>query len=191
MKAAFGLCKRPVFILLLLLGWWRQAPSTAAMQPITDAEIKATLLFKFVPFVRWPRRTTVPADNFIFLIVGNDPFGRVIDHYEGDTIRGRPLKIVRLAPQDLELDAIPACDMMYISRSVAEQLEPLLKTLERKPILTVSDQPGWGQKGIMINFFESEETVRFEINPKKTRQAGLKVGAQLLKLSRIVEPERK
>lgn len=167
-----------VCCLLMLWGGW---PTPLAAQPVTDAEIKATLLFKFVPFVRWPKKAR--AEAFTFLIVGEDPFGEALDHYQEQLVGGRPLKIVRIS----EPTALPECDMLFISGSVAPNLETLLADIRYKPVLTVSDQPGWGQRGVMINFFESEETVRFEINTATSRAAGLKIGAQLLKLSRIVK----
>lgn len=165
-------------VLLLL---WGGCPGRVAAQPVTDAEIKATLLFKFVPFVRWPKQPHGAA--FVFLIVGEDPFGEALDHYQDQLVGGRPLKIVRVS----EPTALPACDMLFISGSVDQKLETLLADIRHKPVLTVSDQPGWGQRGVMINFFESDETVRFEINTVTSRAAGLKIGAQLLKLSRIVK----
>ncbi len=164
--------------LLLLGGAW---PDSLVAQPVTDAEIKATLLFKFVPFVRWPKQPR--GEAFTFLIVGDDPFGEALDHYQEQMVGGRPLKIVRIS----EPTALPDCDMLYISRSVDPELETLLADIRHKPVLTVSDQPGWGQRGVMINFYESDETVRFEINTVTSRAAGLKIGAQLLKLSRIVK----
>ncbi|CAM2010846.1 YfiR family protein [Acanthopleuribacter pedis] len=188
MKTRAGSFKRVYLAAVLILLPWGGAIPRVAAQPVTDAEIKATLLFKFVPFVRWPKPKTVQADHFIFLIVGQDPFGPVIDHFEGQSIRGRPLKIVRVPDfRVTSEEPLPACDMVFISASMADQLDALLAGLDGKPILTVSDQAGWGARGVMINFFESEESVRFEINPQSTRASGIRIGAQLLKLSRIVK----
>ncbi|CAM2069607.1 YfiR family protein [Sulfidibacter corallicola] len=181
------------------MGWWRWTlrvglfcllvamvhlvAQTGAGEPITDAEIKATLLFKFVPFVRWPKTTLGDEEPFVFCILGEDPFGEVIDHYQGRIVKGRALEIRRVA----SLAELEGCDMLFISASEIEKLDTIFTRLERRPILTVSDQAGLGERGVMINFFEADETIRFEINPKASRKAGLKIGSQLLRLAKVID----
>jgi hypothetical protein len=76
--------------------------------------------------------------------------------------------------------------ILFISASEKEQIGAILSTLGNKPILTISDTPGFCERGIMINFFMQGDMVKFEMNPVKLESAGLKASSQLQKLARIV-----
>ena len=151
-------------------------------QPITDAEVKATLLFKFVPFVRWPLKMRPNRHVFRFVILGEDPFGDAVDHFEGRKISGRRVEIVRIQT----LEEFEGADMVFVGVGDEATLQQVLSTLKGRPILTVSSHEGWGDLGVMINFVEIDESVQFEINATASRAAGIKINAQLLKLARIV-----
>jgi hypothetical protein len=81
-----------------------------------------------------------------------------------------------------------ACDVLVIEASETGSLPRLLDTLVRQPVLTVGDTEGYGQRGVMVNFYLDQSRVRFEINLAAARRAGLRISSQLLKLARIVEP---
>jgi hypothetical protein len=44
----------------------------------TDYEVKAAFLYNFARFVRWPEGS-LAGPRFVVAIVGDDPFGEVID----------------------------------------------------------------------------------------------------------------
>jgi hypothetical protein len=58
-----------------------------------------------------------------------------------------------------------------------------------RPILTVGDSNGFATSGVLVNFYTSGDTVRFEMNETAIERSGLRVSGKLLKLARLVETE--
>ncbi|HMC99217.1 MAG TPA: YfiR family protein, partial [Ferruginibacter sp.] len=56
-----------------------------------------------------------------------------------------------------------------------------------KGVLTVSEEPGLAKQGTAFNFIVNNDKLKFEANLKAIYAAGLKAGAQLLKLAIIVD----
>ena len=65
--------------------------------PLTEYQVKAAYLFNFGQFVEWPAAAySSPAAPFVIGIVGEDPFGNVIDDIvRGESLAGRPLLVKR------------------------------------------------------------------------------------------------
>jgi hypothetical protein len=57
---------------------------------------------------------------------------------------------------------------------------------DRMPILTVSDAPGFVNRGGMIEFVLDSNRVRFEINLAAARAAGLNLSSELLRVATAV-----
>jgi hypothetical protein len=53
-------------------------------------------------------------------------------------------------------------------------------------VLTVSDERGFAQQGVGINFYTEEDKVRFEINQDAVNRSGLRISSKLLSLAKIV-----
>src|SRR6266850_954731 len=70
-------------------------PAAPAAALPTDYEVKAAFLYNFAKFVRWPEES-LAGPRFVVAIVGDDPFGEVIDRaFLGKTVLGRPVEIRR------------------------------------------------------------------------------------------------
>jgi hypothetical protein len=53
--------------------------------------------------------------------------------------------------------------------------------------VTVGDTPGFGEAGVMLNLYVSNDRrVRFEANTSAAARAGIRLHSQLLRLARIV-----
>jgi hypothetical protein len=73
--------------------------------------------------------------------------------------------------------------VLFICRSEEKNIRRILDQLRGKPILTISEIPGFIEQGGIIEFKKRTDTVRFGINPAAARDAGLKISSKLLKLS--------
>ncbi len=54
-------------------------------------------------------------------------------------------------------------------------------------VLLVGENDGFAERGAHANFYFERNRLRFEINARATRESGLGVSSELLKLARIVE----
>ncbi len=156
----------------------------------SEYQVKATYLYNFAKYVEWPAASfTSSDDSFNICVLGEDPFGHTLDDtIGGEVINGRRLVARRLSRVTEALK----CQILFVGSSEGWRLEQILTALDNKSIMTVSDIPGFAERGGMINFRLEGAKVRFDINPAAARRAALALSSQLLKLARIVRenPQR-
>jgi uncharacterized protein DUF4154 len=155
--------------------------SAAIGQPPTEYEVKAAFLLNFARFVEWPPEKG--QGPFVVAVLGEDPFGPALDRtFEGNGVGGRPSEVRRLP----RLEDASRTQILFIGKSEERRLPAILAALRGTHVLTVSDIPGFAERGGMIGLRLEERRVRFDINPEPAAESGLKLSSQLLKLARIV-----
>ena len=146
--------------------------------------VKAAYLYNFAKFVEWPPGVFADADAPLRIcIVGDNPFGDALASLSGKTVESHPVEVRPISAAT----GFDKCHIVFISRTEQGRFKALLTKLGRLPILTVSDIGGFAQAGGMIGLVEAEQRIRFDINVSATRQSGLKLSSQLLKLATIVD----
>ena len=150
-----------------------------------EYQVKATYLYNFGRFVRWP--STVPAgkgDSFSVCVIGQDPFGSILDStLAGEALDGKPVVLRRISkPQDAG-----ECRILFISSTEEKHLSEILTALDQSGVLTVSDMPGFTRRGGMIQFVLEGDRVRFEINLASAESARLVLSSELLKVAASVK----
>ena len=158
----------------------------AQAKTASEYEIKAAFLYNFARYVEWPSgRLPAPGEAFVVTVLGEDPFGPALDATIRDrTIHDRRLLVRRVA----RIEDVGDSQILFISRSEADDLPRILRRLEAAPILTVGETAQFAERGGMIRFRRDGERIGFDINVASTERAGLRVSSQLLKLARIVGP---
>lgn len=160
----------------------------AARSQVPEYQLKAEFLERFTRFIEWPPDSSAsdPSSPFVIAVFGPNPFGRYLEEMAASrSVRGKPIKIHEIS----ELDRIHECHILFVPQSGKRLLQKILARTESKPILTVSDTAGFAEKGVLINFYSSDDRLGFEINDAAARKSGLRVSSKLLKLARIVNLE--
>ncbi|MFC1591852.1 YfiR family protein [Thermodesulfobacteriota bacterium] len=151
---------------------------------VHEYDLKATFLYKLVKFIEWPEAAFNDTEgSFVICILGEDPFGEMIERYRGREVFGRMLVIRRVK----ELSDKIKYHVLFISLSEREKLSSILKTVKESPVLTVGDTEGFCRQGGIVNFVLKNNRISFETNVKAADRAGLKIRSKLLRLSTIVE----
>jgi hypothetical protein len=148
----------------------------------TEYQVKAAYLANFARFVEWPSGALADDQPIPVCIVGQDPFGSVLDAaLSGESVDRHPLVARRInAVRDAD-----ECRILFISSSELV-IDSVIASVERMPILTVSDLPGFLKHGGMIEFVFDANRVRFEINLSAARAAGLNLSSELLRVATAV-----
>lgn len=179
----------PLFAVLLGVVLLVAAPGLSAQARVSEAELKATLLFNFCHFIDWPDHAfSGEKAPFVIGILGKNSIGDVLPKLVRDEhVRGRPIELREV--QRLE-DASRA-HLLLICNSERGRLDEILATLQGRPTLTVgeSDERGFTGRGAMIGFVTERERVRFQINLAAARAANLTINSRLLRLARVVDTE--
>jgi hypothetical protein len=165
------------------------AAADAHAQPVgapSEYAVKAAYIYNFAKFVEWEPGALERQGEFIIGMLGDDPFGNVLEHALEDKMVGSyPISVRRFSTLD---EAKPA-QILYVPASRETDLAALHATLRGDAVLTIGDTPGFAERGVMINFFITRDNkVRFEVNLREAESSGLRLSSQLLKLATIVKP---
>jgi hypothetical protein len=162
---------------------WGSVSAQTQPKP-TEFDVKAAYLYNFAKFVQWPpdaaRRE---ARTFLVCVIGDDPFGPVLDRVvAGGLIDGRTVVARRIATaQDAR-----ACHILFLGGMDEQRAVETLDTIGRADVLTVSDLPEFTRRGGMIQFVVQGARVRFEVNLNRARDAGLMLSSELLRVALAV-----
>jgi hypothetical protein len=167
--------------ILLVLFLVALSGAASAQGPTLEYAIKATYLYKFIPFVEWPAGAFAsPESAFNICVVGDDPFGDILDRaLAGVKIGDRPVTSKRLAVAD----RAAGCHVMFIGGSTDQPVAAALAAVEGAPILTVTDSAPNRDSSGTVNFVVADNKVRFEIDQRAAAANGLAVSAKLLSLA--------
>jgi hypothetical protein len=165
---------------------WALSGMMLAQQPPKPSEyqVKAAYLYNFGKFVAWPVAVQNRNDSFAICIIGQDPFGTMLDNIvSGEAIGGKAVVPRRIT----KLEEVAGCRILFISGSEESRLREILTAVDKAAVLTVSDISGFCQRGGMIQFVLLANKVRFEVDLRPAAQAGLSLSSELLKVAVTVK----
>jgi hypothetical protein len=149
-------------------------------QPTREYLLKSAFVFNFARYTTWPPPS--PDGPFYFCILGSDGFGAAAKYLAGQRLRARNIDVRFHAPGD----DLASCQLVYVTRPLAGELDTLLPRLHAQRMLTVSDIPDFAARGGILGLKIVDNHVRFEANADAAKGAGLRLSAQLLRLADIV-----
>ena len=158
---------------------------TAAGSP-TEDQLKAAFIYNFPGFYYTTDTDRTTTAYFDFCVSGITPISELLTFaIEGQQINGKQGRVIQL--QDEE--RVDRCHLLFISNSSRKKMATLLRSISDAPVLTVSDIDGSAEEGVIIELKPHRGKMMLIINTDNAEQAGLKIKANLLKLSkRIVNP---
>jgi hypothetical protein len=158
----------------------------AAPDDSLEYAVKATFLYKFIPFVDWPASAfESPASPVVICVMGNDPVARLVDRaVSGQRIGNRPVMVRHIESVSRE----SGCHEIYASSAMTERSRAFA-AVRGSAVLTVTDGGSGGSNGGdsgIITFVVQDNRVRFDIDDRAAAQSGLTIRSQLLDLARTV-----
>jgi hypothetical protein len=176
-----------IVLMALVLG---AAPTIRAQAPVAhEYQLKAVFLFYFSQFVDWPPTAfTSPQAPLIIGILGDDPFGNLLDEaVRGERVNNRAISVRRFR----SIEDVADCHILFIALSAPGQIEEALTKLKGRSILTVSDSDNFSHLGGMIRFVTENNKIRLKINLGAARAAGLTISSKLLRPAEIISMRRR
>lgn len=157
---------------------------TAVGDSLEDA-VKATYLYKLVPFITWPEEARQPAAGAVNLcVVGSPAFAVVLKRAVQDQRNGGGGFAV-LQPAVEATDA-SGCHVLFATSADQRVVDSALWAVRGRPVFTVTDGgDGTSARG-MLHFVISEGRVRFEIDERMAAASGLDISSKLLSLATAV-----
>ncbi|MCC7377525.1 MAG: YfiR family protein [Verrucomicrobiales bacterium] len=180
-----GLATWPILMVLA----WSAALRAAEAPPggVSEYQLKATFLVRFLDFVHWPASPNRDAARGVTIgVFGQDPFGSDLAKVIRDG-RGSTRSIAWKHCRDLE--EARQCQILFVSRRDPVEYKSIFAELNSAPVLTVGEGQEFTRLGGMIGMLSSDRRVQIEINTNKTSRAGLRIDPHLLQLARMVRDE--
>lgn len=170
-----------LFWVMLALSAIAAAPPDASL----EYAVKATFLYKFIPFVDWPAGAfETPTSPVVICVVGEDSVARLLDRVAAGQKAGeRPIQVRHLAAVTRE----SGCHELYVADGTPQKAATL-EAVRGSAVLTVSDGALGPAGGGIIGFIVQDNRVRFDIDAGAAAAGGLTIRSQLLALARSVRP---
>ena len=151
--------------------------------------LKAVFLLNFAQFTDWPTNAfDAPDSPFVVGILGNDPFGDLLDDAVRDeTVNGRKFKVEHYQ----RVEDIKTCHILFISESETRRLDKIVSDLKGKPILTVSDIDNSAYRGVCVRFLTENNKIHLRINLDSLKDANLVMSSKLLRVSETISAPAK
>jgi hypothetical protein len=148
-----------------------------------EDEIKAAFLYNFTKYVDWPTFAfRSAADPFRLCVIADDEFVHTIRLLiQGEQAGGRSLQLLSPGPSE-----VPLCQILFIGAPESARARAVLAAARDRPILTVGESPGFLDQGGIILFVVERSRVRFDVDLRAARHAGLTVSSKLLRVARNV-----
>jgi hypothetical protein len=152
--------------------------------PVPEYQLKAEFIERFTRFIDWPAEAS--PGPFVIGVYGDSPLRGFLETIARERkVKGRPVEVREVG----RIEDIDACHILFVPGSKVRQLPQVLARASGRAILTVGDTRGFAEAGVLLNFFTEDERLRFEINEPAARASGLRIGAQVYGLARVVRTE--
>jgi len=164
--------------------------SVLSIQGFSQASIyvlKAVYLEKFSRFITWPEESLIdkPSEPFIISVIGETPLTKNLEQiYAIQEIKDKRVIIREIK----HLNEIQGSHILFIAESEKKNIDKIIEITKQQPILTIGETEGFAEKGVLINFFETDNKLRFEINETAVLKSPLQMSFYLLNSARIVHP---
>ncbi|MBX7143187.1 MAG: YfiR/HmsC family protein [Oligoflexia bacterium] len=150
-------------------------------EPTAEAKVRGTLLYRLADYVEWPSRAFANSSApFQICLMGSDPFGPSFDRLLSRIVSksGRGFSLQR-RPIGTAAAQLRSCQVLYLGSDLNTRSADILSSVRRDPVLTVTDGSDEG----IVDFVNQDRKVKFGINKRRAREAGLTVGSLLLDLA--------
>jgi hypothetical protein len=162
------------------------SPAAETLPPLHSYEVRAVLLFKIAQLTDWPKEAFASDDApFVLGILGDDPFKSDIDIVNGKLVKGHKLVVKHCSSAQEATE----CQLVFICSSEESRVPKIIKALENKSVMTVTEIEGITDRdGVIVNFGQTPTkaglgNLHFEINRGAAEKAKLKINSQLLSLA--------
>ncbi|MBW4934814.1 YfiR family protein [Marinobacter sp. F4206] len=163
------------FLIALLL-WSLVGTANASVR--SEYEVKAAFLYNFTRFITWSD-PLAEAPEMRICVLGQDPFGDVLQQLNGRVSQGRPLALAYPG----SLSDSDGCQVLFIGSARSRDLPAITEYAHERQMLTISEIPDFVEEGGIIGYVKEGNVIRFEINLQAAQRAGIHVNSRLLELA--------
>lgn len=139
-----------------------------------EEAVKAAFVFNFAKLTTWPASES--SGPIVIGIIGSGGTGEAIARVvDGKSANGRAINVKNIAA-----GAAKSCHIVFVCGSGNPP------SVGSDPVLTVGESNGFANEGGAIGFVSDGGKVKFELNKKAVKKAGLSIDSKLEALAKVV-----
>lgn len=159
--------------------------SPFAQSADADQALKSAIIYKLPKFVQWPKDAFKNKEQaFSICLIGNPSLEHALNSLKKRKIKKRSIHIKRINYSEINKKT---CHLLFISQSKKKFLKKILSSIEKKPILTISDIKFFADNGGNIELYRKKKHFAFKINNYTAKQSNLILSAPLLSMSKVIK----
>lgn len=156
----------------------------------SEYELKAIYLYNFLQFVQWPEeKCRLPGGHaYEITVIGDTSLKEVLQSLQARLReKNKELKLVFHDSYREGMD-LSRCSLLFIAASEQKKLPKILREINDKHVLTVTEDDDADETGVMITLLSRQNKIRWTVNRRPVADAGLKMSAKLLEIAeRVIE----
>ena len=166
--------KKKTLVLLILL-------SILNLGQAQNYKLHSLFIFSFTRYVQWP--DAYNEGDFEIVVLGDSPLvDELRSMAQAKKVGDRTIKVTKIN----SVNEIGKCHILFITPSKSAQIGEILTKVNTKPVLLVTEEPGLGAKGSIINFIIKDGKLNFELNQSAVSRQNLKVSNELSRLAILI-----
>lgn len=163
--------------LLFFLGSFNSLQAQEASQ---EYQLKLAFIVNFARFITWPEGSfALDPPRLTLCLFEKNPFGGAIEGIQGKKVGNRILKVKEIT----NLDNDQQCNVLFIGKTERTRVVALEQAVGQRPIVTISDIPGFAAAGGAIEFVLQDDKLSFIINKSIMNERGMQPSSSLLNLA--------
>ena len=176
------------FVILICVTGLLNVTVVEAQDSMRIDRVKAAFVLNIARFVTWPTDSPLSqSDSMQLCLYRDNPMQEAMLSIAGEKIGGRAIEVRQVQ----SLTTSDTCSILLIASGELQTFFNEVPPDFKRPILTIADLtetdlPVESRRGILIALIRNGSRIAFEINLEKSRQTGLRMSSELLKLANIV-----
>lgn len=174
---------------------------------VKELQIKAAFLLNFVRYTTWPEASFANAESpLVLAVVGDDPFGSVLEQTFGQPVNGRPVQVRRVPiPRRADVrsteqyegamaemrQTVQQCHAVYLPGCDSTLAHAVLDQIDTSALLTIGDRRECAERHTALALDRDGGRIVFCANVGNIERSKLKVSSKLLRLARVIEGDAK
>jgi len=159
------------YLIGVLVSMLFAAPSAYSQ---SKEQVYAGIIFHIMKYVEWPNQASL-AKMSVGVLNDNQLTVALNKVAEGKRIVFKDIEIVKFD----DLTAVKSTNVLFVPKKMTGDLGNIMKNVNTKEILVISEKKAQSQMGACINFIEQGGKMRFELYMAELGSTDLKMSEQL------------
>lgn len=155
--------------------------SVTSLIAVDNAKFHSGFIYHFTKYIEWP--ADMRNGDFVIAVVGNAKIITYLNQLaQTKTVGAQKIVIKKCS----SVAQAKGAHIIFIDNSKLTNFDTAKSIAEHGNSLLLTAKNNYGKIGSMINFFEKNGKIQFELNQSAAKKAGLVISNKLVNLAKLV-----